>query len=70
MNNPSNAEREGGVAGKNEKARRSTSERPPPAPGHETVVAPFGDIIDVILEANPEAIRRLRRKRKESVKKR
>ena len=43
----------------------------PPAPGeksgHETVAAPFDDIIDAILSADPDAVRehqQVRRKRK------
>jgi hypothetical protein len=45
------------MAVKKAKDRGSTPERAAEKPGHETVVAPFGDIIDAILEANPEGLR-------------
>ena len=55
-----------------EKAKVGGKKEPPPKsdekPGHETAVAPFDDIIDAILDADPEAMREhqetRRRKRK------
>ncbi len=43
-----------------EKAKMGGTKVPPKPdekPGHETVAAPFDDIIDAILDANPEAVR-------------
>jgi hypothetical protein len=39
------------------KDRGQTAKRPAEKPGHETAVAPFDDIIDAILDADPEAVR-------------
>ena len=61
---PSNANREGGMAEK-KKDGGQTPERAKPKPGHETVAAPFDDIIDAILEADPDAVREHKRKRRE-----
>jgi hypothetical protein len=43
------------------KDRGSTPERPEPAPGPETAEVAFDDIIDAILDADPEAVRRQRK---------
>ena len=53
---PSNAKGKGAVAEKNDKVAGKAPPKPDEKPRHETVVAPFDDIIDVILGANPEAI--------------
>ena len=45
------------------KDRGQTAKRAEPKPGHETAVAPFDDIIDAILGADPEAVREHKKKR-------
>ena len=45
-----------------------TPERAKPKPGHETVAAPFDDIIDAILDADPKAVRQQRARRRKSTK--
>jgi hypothetical protein len=52
------------VAENKKKDRGQTAKRPAEKPGHETAMAPFDDIIDAILGANPEAVREHRDKRR------
>jgi len=50
-----------------EKAKVGDKKAPPKPdekPGHETVAAPFDDIIDAILGADPEAVREYQKTRR------
>jgi hypothetical protein len=51
-----------------DKVAGKTPPKPGEKPGHETVVAPFDDIIDAILGADPDAVREHRIKHRKGKK--